>query len=248
VTHSPAKRPAHRGERSASEILPRSFHSRAAVGIRRVSGRPGAALGALRRVASVLVAAVLLVLVTGCGSPVTIKAAYDPTAPFQQYQTFAMIEPNRPIPTGMDSDPFTLRKLRELTYHALVAHGLRPVAADQADLLVGVLARFQTQVEVSSTGGPYTGPYDYRYYGYGPRYGGPWGGFGTTFGPTVTKYDEMQVAIDLIDPGKNEVRWRGYGARRANKNLTSEQLEEMVVRILSQYPPGAGQDSAGSAK
>jgi len=182
---------------------------------------------------------------TGCGSPVTVKAAYDPAAPFQQYRTFAMLEPNRPVPTGMDSDPFTLRQLRELTYQTLVQRGFRPVTTDQADVVVGVLARMQERVDVDSTGGPYTGPYDYRYYGYGPRYGGPWAGFGTTFGPTVTKYDEVQVAIDLIDPKANEVRWRGYGARRADKPLNAEQMREVIQRILSQFPPGA---ASGKAK
>lgn len=174
-----------------------------------------------------------------CGSAVRVRAAYDPAAPFQKYRTFAMVEPNRAVPTGMDSDPFTLRQLRELTYKALVARGFRAVPSDQADLVVAVLARFQQQVDISS--GPYTGPYDYRYYGYGPRYGGPWGGFGMTYGPTVTKYDEMQVAIDLIDPQKNEVRWRGYGARRADRRLNTAEMQEMIERILSQYPPALAQ-------
>ena len=179
-----------------------------------------------------------MLALAGCGSAVTVKAAYDPAAPFGQYRTFAMLEPNRAVPTGMDSDPFTAQQLRQFTYQALVAHGLRPVTVDQADVVVGVLTRMQEKIEIDGSGGPYTGAYDYRYYGYGPRYGGPWAGFGTTFGPTVSKYDEVQVAIDLIDPKANEVRWRGYGARRADRKLSGDQVREIVDRILSQYPPG----------
>lgn len=246
---SPQSRLPRGTPRRRSEILRRSFHrvSRpSATGASTASDVPpvsgvrakGRRSSHLRDLLLFFAVCLVAVLSTACGSAVSVKAAYDPAAPFQQYRTFAMIEPNRPVPTGMDSDPFTLRQLRELTYQALVARGFRAVPMDQADLIVGVLARFQQQVDVSSVGGPYTGAYDYRYYGYGPRYGGPWGGFGMTYGPTVTKYDEMQVAIDLIDPKKNEVRWRGYGARRADKQLNAAQLQEMIERILSQYPPG----------
>lgn len=212
--------------RTATRVAPVSNVSRGVIG-----------RGWFALFASTLMMLAMLAL-AGCGSAVTVKAAYDPAAPFGQYRTFAMLEPNRAVPTGMDSDPFTAQQLRQFTYQALVAHGLRPVTVDQADVVVGVLTRMQEKIEIDGSGGPYTGAYDYRYYGYGPRYGGPWAGFGTTFGPTVSKYDEVQVAIDLIDPKANEVRWRGYGARRADRKLSGDQVREIVDRILSQYPPG----------
>jgi len=229
---------------SGGEILDRPFH--------RVESRPSRPrAGWAARVASVsewLAAAVCgskqalllvkfwasftLVLCFGCGSPVSVRAAYDPSAPFLQYRTFAMLEPNRAVPTGLDSDPFVMRELRQLTYHALVRRGLQPVALDQADVAVGVLARFQQKVEVGSS--PAYSHYGYGS-GYGPRYGGPWGGWGPQ---QIDEYSEAQVAIDLIDPKANEVRWRGMGSRRADRDLTSAEMSEIVERILSQFPPG----------
>lgn len=173
-----------------------------------------------------LCAAVMALASGGCASAVSVKAAYDPSAPFAQYRTFAMVEPNRAVPTGLDSDPFVLRELRQLTYQALVRRGLRPVTMDEADVAVGVLARFQQKVQVGSRAS--YAHYGYGY-GYGPRY---------AWGPDIDEYNEAQVAIDLIDPKANEVRWRGTGMRRADRALTSAELSEIVERILSQFPPG----------
>lgn len=166
-------------------------------------------------------------LLTGCGSPVTVRAAYDPSAPFEQYRTFAMVQPNRPVPTGLDTDPFFMQQLRQLTYQALVRRGFRPVTMDQAQVVVGVQARFQDRISVDSMG-PYPGGYGYYGYGYSR-------GWSSTY---VDQYSEAQIAIDLIDPKANEVRWRGSGARRADRPLTQAQMSEMVERILSQFPPG----------
>jgi hypothetical protein len=166
-------------------------------------------------------------VLSGCGSPVSVRAAYDPSAPFEQYRTFAMVQPNRPVPTGLDTDPFFMQQLRQLTYQALVRRGFRPVTMDQAQVVVGVQARFQDRISVDSSG-PYAGGWGYYGYGY-PR------GWSATY---VDQYSEAQMAIDLIDPKANEVRWRGSGARRADKPLTLEQMSEMVERILSQFPPG----------
>jgi hypothetical protein len=227
-------RPPMSNTRTPAEILGRIF-LHVALGLGRLgAGRAGS--WRFRLAFRILPSLLALGLVAvGCGSPVSVRAAYDPSAPFASYQTFAMIEPNRAVPTGLDSDPFFMRQLRQLTYQALMRRGLRPVTVDQAQVVVGVQARFQDRIAVDSMGGPYPGGPGYSgygYYGYGPRYGAAWGG---TY---VDKYSEAQVAIDLIDPKANEVRWRGYGARRADRPLTAAEMNEMVERILSMYPPG----------
>lgn len=173
----------------------------------------------------------------GCGSSIAVKAAYDPAAPFSKYRTFAMLEPNLPVPTGLDIDPFTLQRLRQLTFEALEGRGLRAVALGQADLHVAVLARSQERVEVDPYGGTYMygGPAGYyaRYGGYG------YGPVSTWSAPSVRRYQEDVVAIDLIDPKENAVRWRGVGSQQSPSAKSDANLREMVQRILSLFPPKA---------
>ena len=164
--------------------------------------------------------ALLLFVVTACGSNVYVRSSFDPAAEFGRYRTFAMLLPNKPVQTkDVQADPFVLQRLRQVTYSRLVARGFRPVAREEADLLVHVLEGVQQRLEVYSTG----------YYGYGFR--------GPAFGYSVNRYEEGTVVIDLIDRSENAVVWRGSGARRVGVERNNEELQEVVDEILARYPP-----------
>lgn len=179
-------------------------------------GRVGALL--------LVLAGLVLGAVTGCGANVSVRYAYDRTGTFASYRTFAMLEPNKPVPSARaDEDPFELQRLRQLTHAGLRARGL--VAADkaEADLVVVVLVGMKQRVEVRTMGYP-------AYPGY--RFRGP------GFGYDIQEVEEGTVAIDLIDRKRNAVVWRGTGMRRVIERLTDEEMQEVVGRILEGYPPG----------
>ena len=179
----------------------------------------GLALGRL-----VLVALVALGLLSGCGANVSVRYAYDRTGAFSSYRTFAMLEPNKPVPSQRaDEDPFELQRLRQLTHAGLRARGLTAADKAEADLVVVVLVGMKQRVEVRTMSYP-------SYPGY--RYRGP------GFGYDIQEVEEGTVAIDLIDRKRNAVVWRGTGVRRVIERLSDEEMQEVIGRILEGSLPG----------
>ncbi len=159
---------------------------------------------------------------SGCESNVQVHSAYDHKQDFSKYHTFAMLEPNKPVASDNPAvDPFVLQRLRQIAYSRMLRRGFKPVAKEQADLLVHVLAGVKERLEPNST----------SYYGYAWR--------GPAFSYTYTQYQEGTVVLDLIDPKLNAVVWRGAGVRRVVNAPTNAELSEVIDRIISFYPPGS---------
>lgn len=189
-----------------------------------------------QRLKIVLLAISMALGAAGCVG-VAVETAYDRKVRFDRYDSFAMMLPNKPVQTSADMNPFTMQRLRQLTYIALSARGLESTDKANADLLVSVLAGSKSRVQVYSrnlfVGGPYYGGYGPYYGGYGAFYGGPGWGY------DVREYEEIVVAIDLIDPKTNAVVWRGKGSRRIRGALSDEEMQTIVQSIVSRYPPTA---------
>lgn len=179
--------------------------------------------------------ALMVVFVTACAENVHVRTAHDPAADFSRYKSFAMLLPNKALPSkNALVDPFVLQRLRQLTYLKIKAGGLTVLPNAQADLLVAVIAQPSQRVDVypSSTYGFGYGPaYGYGYgYGYGP-------GFGmSSWSSQVVKTNEMVVAIDLIDRKTASVIWRGTGTRSIQPDLDDAKLDQIVSAILAEAP------------
>lgn len=148
-----------------------------------------------------------------------MQTAYDHAVDFGHYQTFCMREPNEPVPTSADVDPFTMQRYRQLTYEALARRGLRPAGMNEAQLVVSVLGVSRDRVEVYSR--------SYPSYAYA----------GPAFSYDVRSYREGTVVIDLIDRVKNTVIWRGAGSREVRRVLSDEEKAALVGSIVARYPP-----------
>lgn len=175
---------------------------------------------------------VALGLLLACAPAVRVGAAYDPTANHEQYRTFAMLEPNRPIPSeNTDIDPFVLQRLRQIVYSELRARGLAPVPRAEAELVVGVAASRDRRTMVYSSG-PYV---------YDSLYGPPmW-----SERHYVAQISEGVVVVDLVDRKKNAVVWRGTGVHSLDDaKFTEEDLRLLVTSILAEYPPGEREKAA----
>ncbi len=163
----------------------------------------------------------LALLFVGCVPPVSVRTAYDPAKDLGQFRTFAMLEPNRPVPSkNTDIDPFVLLRLRQLIYVQLKAQGLAPVSKDQADLLVAVAASHDEEIYVYRSG-----PYYYD-----PLYGPMWSN-------QVMRVDEGVVVVDLIERESRSVVWRGTGVRETGRSFSEEELQSLVTSILAEFPP-----------
>ncbi len=188
--------------------------------------KPRLLVAGWRSFARGLFAALMLSCTVACGPDVRVKSSYDPHAALERYGTFAMLLPNKAVRTGPEVDPFVMQRLRQMTYTALRARGMKPVDRSAAELLVGVQAAVRGRVDV------YPRTFGYGYY-YGPAWGYPYGGY------DVREYDEAVVVIDLIDAKTRSVVWRGTGVRSVSGTTSDEEMRVVIDEILNQYPPGA---------
>src|SRR5690606_4085612 len=133
----------------------------------------------------------LLVLVLGielaaCNSAPRAKTAFDQRVDFAAYKTFAMMHPNHPVPSSRGLDPFTLHRLRQMTFSMLKQRGLEPVADTEAQLRVSVDAepRLRTEVIPASTWAPYP-----RHY----------------YGAEVRTFETVMLEVNIVDASRGGV-------------------------------------------
>ena len=124
---------------------------------------------------------------------------------FSHIKTFAWQEPV--APSLAQSDPFMHKFIQDEIEKRLTAAGLMKAAAGAApDMLVTYHGSVQNQVQLQS---------DSFGYGFGGYGGSSWGmyGYGAA-GPVstttrVVNYQEGTLVVDIVDPTKKELVWRG---------------------------------------
>ncbi len=124
---------------------------------------------------------------------------------FSHIKTFAWQEPV--APSLAQSDPFMHKFIQDEIEKRLTAAGLTKAAAGAApDMLVTYHGSVQNQVQLQSDS------FGYGFGGYGTT---GWGmyGYGAA-GPVstttrVVNYQEGTLVVDIVDPTKKELIWRG---------------------------------------
>lgn len=196
----------------------RSFGAAVCLGL--VLSGPGAAVGG-----ALVVGAVVGGALVGCGPTVRVHSSFDERASFAKYVTFAMLEPDRAVPTDPDIDPFFMQRLRRMVREEMLRRGFREADPGEAQLRVGVMAVVRGRIIVYPSS-----------LAYGYRWAYPWGGY------DVRQYDEGTVVIDFIDAKRRAVVWRGTGTRVVTSRTSDEDMREVVWEILNEYPPGAHEE------
>jgi hypothetical protein len=144
-----------------------------------------------------------------------------------QYRTYDW-GPADTFSTGdprLDNNRFFDERVREQVERALTARGFRKVTADTPDVLVHYHASVTQEVDVRNLD---------RQYGYCDR---------ADCRPYV--YDAGTLFVDLIDPRKKTLLWRGWAEGSVegvidNQRWMEERIDDAVRRILEKFPTGAG--------
>ena len=187
------------------------------------------------------VLALLLLAPAACGG-LEVRDDYDPAYDFGALATYSWLDREPPAtpeeyeaqlgdPPAIDS--LTAQRVRRAAEEGLAARGLR-VAESGGDVLLSWAISVEEGLEVRST------TYHYGHgYGYG-RYGV--GGVGMT-DTTVRQVQRGYLVLDLVDPARMEVVWRGSARLDLSPGGTPEKREaavrETVAAILERYPPAA---------
>lgn len=170
----------------------------------------------------------------GCSGGMDISSDWDPEADFSNLKTYQFADR---VSTA-DDDPrifndITVQRVRTALNYALQARGYELVTSGEPDFKVGWHGSIDKKMNMETVHNDYnyntTGwvsPHDPR----APQ--------SKTY---VNEWEEGTLIIDIIDPKKNELMWRGTGTALVDENVSAEKdqsnLNDAVVKILKAFPP-----------
>jgi hypothetical protein len=157
----------------------------------------------------------------GC-STVSVTTDYDPEADFGSYRTFAWIKAKPKLRPRRAMDAALMdKRIRSAVEGELLSKGYTR-ATGRPDFLIAYHVGAENKVDVDH--------YGYRY---GSR--GRWRGHRVE----VRRYKEGTLILDIVDPGMNQLVWRGTGSGNVYHPSDFERkIVEAVREILEEFPPG----------
>lgn len=166
----------------------------------------------------------LFLFVFASCSTVRVVADYDKEVNFNQYNSFAFYKPG--IDKAKINDLDKKRILRAIESQ-LTIKGM--AKSETPDLLVSIFTKEKERVDIYNNN-----------FGYGWGWNPYWyGGYNSS---SVSRTAEGTLFIDLIDAKTNNLVWQGMGSAdlvTQNVEKKDERIQEIVMKILAQYPPGA---------
>jgi hypothetical protein len=192
---------------------------------------------ALCRLAAIMLAALLPLVLAACSSSVQVRSDSSTTADFSSFRTYGYFNPMG-IEGGYNSPVFG-EHFRAAISREMESRGYR--LSNTPDLIINVTARFDEKVKMTS----YTTPYvSGAYYGtlMGPSYGSALG-VGVEMGQRATRTEEISVFIDLVENAAERIAWQGVAVFDGSDKMAQEleqSINDTVGKILAQYTHTAG--------
>jgi hypothetical protein len=207
------------------------------------------------------------VVVLGCAS-LGVRTDYDREVVFTAFKTYDWMDSGKVV-RDQDASPFLERRVRRAVDRGLDARGFVLDSASPDFLVTAFVIgptqeRHWRYWPASPCGDGVSISIGIGYpFGYGPRHPRwpwrspffhyPWGyacsyriGFGYLWIPV---YEEPgarlagTLVIDILDAGTRDLIWRGSaeGAvfRYAGEEVSQEELDDIALRILREFPPGS---------
>lgn len=184
------------------------------------------ALNAISRMRALPICVVMTgALLTSACYSVRVQTLGAPQANFSQYRTFHILE----APIKLDQQPLsawsnepmlnnmiTYQAGRDFLKQALEARGFVEDTKNP-DFKVAFYASAREKLNISNFG-----------YGYGYGYGNYY----------ITEYTEGTVLVDVVDPAKNQLVWRGSGVATVSDNPRKylRELGRIVPKIVDRIP------------
>ena len=174
----------------------------------------------------------------GCGGGLQVDTDFNPQVDFASMETYAWAQRT---PAG-DDDPrvynaIVAGRLKTAVDNALQSKGLREVSSSP-DVYVAWHGAIIGKMRYETISNDYG-------YGWG-RYGrGGWHLGATSTRTEVREWDEGTLLIDIIDAGTDELVYRTVGQAtlsevRRTPQEAQEVANEVVLRMLADFPPGGG--------
>jgi hypothetical protein len=194
------------------------------------------AIGGIEMKYSIILIGCLL-LFTGCAT-FDVHYDFDPEADFASYKTYDWSLPSENSPVN----PLTGKRIKIAVDRQLKAKGLT-ATQENPDLLIIPSGGQEKRVDVQEWG---YGHDDRNYPGggwYPGRVPGAYDGrdyFEYRRGIDTFEYEVGTLVIDFVDVKKNELVWRGTASGVIEPGKTAEQIDEVISRMLADFPPPKG--------
>ncbi len=180
-----------------------------------------------------LIVASAFLLLAGCGGSLDIYSDWDPEADFTNLRTYQFAER---VATA-DDDPrvyndITVQRISNALNTALQARGYELISSGEPDFKVAWHGSIDKKMNMETVQSNY-------------EYTAGWRSAQDPNRPQSTTYvnewEEGTLIIDIIDPKKKELMWRGTGTALVEDNVSpgqdQQKLNDAVARILKEFPP-----------
>lgn len=175
--------------------------------------------------------ALLLLAVLGACSAIEVTSDYDPQVNFAGYHDYAWLPGQQPRTGDVRLDNSLLHdRIRNAVDKHLAAKGYKKMESSSPDFIIAYHLALQGRLNLTTMNN----------YGYAPGWRGAYaGGSGST--TYVHEYDEGSLVIDVIDPVKLHLVWRGTARAEVPQTSTPEErtarIDQAVGKILEKFPP-----------
>lgn len=176
-----------------------------------------------------------LTLLSGC-SGIQVSQDYDNEATFSNIKTLQWVPKEKQIdPKAAEfskKNPLIAKRIEKAITNEMQAKGHQFVTENPDAFItyhVGTQSKIRSQPVTTSIG-------------FGTFGGGGYGGIGIQTSPDVEQYEEGRLVIDILDTNQ-KLLWRGTSTTYLEDHLSSEEttelVNEVVQKLLAQYPPDA---------
>jgi len=177
------------------------------------------------RIASACVASVSLCIAgsaalvsVGCGSSVAAYTTSGEPTVLSKYKTFGVVVPDPEELKENHMKPETLHRLAELSVEHMQGLGYKPVAADAADLLIGLSPEARLYGALRVVNGEPSRPNS----------------------SLDQKFDaEGTLTVNFVDMGAKQIILTRVAKTRVSMQLGEEQMREIVANVFDGMPRAA---------
>lgn len=167
------------------------------------------------RRASAIIFILAAALVQGC-SGIRVESDFDRTADFAALKTYRWIEHEREdTDNKFMRDPLIRSHVRSAVDTALAAKGYTRIESGRPDFLVAYYFTARNRVDVTHYAGYYWYPHT-----------------------SVYRYKEGTLIIDVVDPEKKQLIWRGWATGMLHgREYAYYEINNSVKAMLKRFPP-----------
>lgn len=179
---------------------------------------------------------VLLITMAACSTQLRVATDYDVSYGFAAVKTYAWLpDSDKKMPDPHMDNSLMHQRLHRAVDQQMAAQGYEKVALEKADVLITYHLSSNQKLSVKSY---------HNHFGYYPChhcFNSFHGGFHHGNDVEVKQYRSGSFMIDIIEPAKRELLWRGISERRLPGEVTPQQrdqfVNETVTAIINRFPP-----------